>query len=312
MFTELFPIIATSDMARALSFYRDALGGTVTHEIAGADGAPAYVGVDVGASHLGIGLSAAAGGERPRPINVWIYAEDCDAAIEWLSRNEVVVVEDPRDQPSGERVARVLDPDGNEVIIAQRRGDAGGEVDSVGARLLSPEPARYTRPEFERRFLVSPSSGWREVVEPYSKTFEDTYIRRTHLRLRVLSDSSTGQEFIKLTKKLESASPYVQMTGSIPLSPLEYDFLSGLQGDRIRKVRHYHIHRGYVFSIDEFQDELAGLVMCEVEAGGVEELMQIEMPEYAVAEVTEDPFFTGGHLCRTSRDELARRLGAMP
>ena len=61
--------------------------------------------------------------------------------------------------------------------------------------------------------------------------------------------------------------------------------------------------------LQQFQDELAGLVMCEVEAGGVEELMQIEMPEYAVAEVTEDPFFTGGHLCRTSRDELARRLG---
>jgi lactoylglutathione lyase len=311
MFTELFPIIATTDMARALRFYRDALGGTVTHEIPGADGTPAYVGIDVGASHLGLGFNAEVGGERPRPITVWIYAEDCDAAIEWLGRNDVVIVEDPKDQPSGERVARVLDPDGNEVIISQRGGGAHGVVDSVGASLLSPEPARYTRPEFERRFLVSPGSAWRDLVEPYSKTFEDTYIRRTHLRLRVLSDSATGQEFIKLTKKLESASPYVQMTGSIPLSPLEYEFLSGLEGDRIRKVRHYHFHRGYVFSIDVFEAELAGLVMCEVEAGGAEELMQIEVPEYAAVEVTEDPFFTGGHLCRTSREDLTGRLARM-
>ena len=147
---------------------------------------------------------------------------------------------------------------------------------------------------------------WKPQIPTVSGLFGEV------VEFAALPEKAVDEKLIaKLTKKLESASPYVQMTGSIPLSPLEYDFLSGLQGDRIRKVRHYHIHRGYVFSIDEFQDELAGLVMCEVEAGGVEELMQIEMPEYAVAEVTEDPFFTGGHLCRTSRDELARRLGAM-
>ena len=312
MFTELFPVIATPDIARALGFYRDLLGGRITHEFPGADGNPAYVGLDIGASHMGIGHDPRASGSAARAVSVWIYADDCDAAVERLRGQGVTVAEEPRDQPLGDRVARVLDPDGNEVVIGQRGGGVEGLLGSIGASLMSPEPALYTRPEYERRFLVAPGDSWREQVEANSKTLEDVYIRHTYLRLRTLWDSATGQEFIKLTKKLESASPYVQMTGSIPLSPLEYDFLSGLQGDRIRKVRHYHIHRGYVFSIDEFQDELAGLVMCEVEAGGVEELMQIEMPEYAVAEVTEDPFFTGGHLCRTSRDELARRLGAMP
>jgi lactoylglutathione lyase len=32
----------------------------------------------------------------------------------------VEVVEEPADQPWGERVARVLDPDGNVVLIGQR------------------------------------------------------------------------------------------------------------------------------------------------------------------------------------------------
>jgi lactoylglutathione lyase len=33
------------------------------------------------------------------------------------------IVEDPADRPWGERVARVLDPDGNEVLIGQRSTD---------------------------------------------------------------------------------------------------------------------------------------------------------------------------------------------
>jgi lactoylglutathione lyase len=311
MFTELFPIISTTDMARALSFYRDTLGGKVTHEFPGADGAPVYVGIDIGLSHMGLGFNAAVGGDRPGPISVWIYADDCDAAIERLRANGISVIDGPTDQPWGERVARVLDPDGNEIIIGQRGGGSQGPVDSVGASLLSPEPTKYTRPEFERRFLVSPGSRWRDHVEPYSKRFEDIYIRHTRLRLRILSDSATGREFIKLTKKLESASPYVQMIGSIPLSPIEYEFLSGLAGDRITKIRYYHFYRGHVFSIDVFEADLAGLVLCEVETGGIEELMRISLPDYVLVEVTEDPFFTGGNLCRTTRDDLARMLATI-
>jgi CYTH domain-containing protein/predicted enzyme related to lactoylglutathione lyase len=308
MFTELFPIIATTDMTRALRFYRDALGGTVTHEVPGADGTPAYVGIDIGSSHMGLGVNAEVGGARLRPISVWVYTDDCEAAVERLRALDVQVVEGPREQPLGDRVARVLDPDGNEILVGQR---ALGLLDSLGASLMSPDPTTYTRPEYERRFLVSPGSPWRDLVEPNSKTFEDIYFRRTYLRLRTLSDSSTGQEFIKLTKKLESASAYVRLTGSIPLSPMEYEFISVLEGDRISKARYYHFHRGHVFAIDEFQGDLAGLVLCEVEAVGIEELMRIEPPEYAQVEITEDPFFTGGTLCRTSRDELARKLAVM-
>jgi len=311
MFTELFPITSTTDMARALAFYRDSLGGTVSHEYVGPDGSPVYVGIDIGSSHMGIGFSPVAGATQPRSISIWMYADDCDAAIERLRADGVRITEEPADQPWGERVARVLDPDGNEIIIGTRGEASGAEVDSVGASLLSPEPTKYTRPEFERRFLVSPRSSWRDVVEPYSKTFEDTYIRHTRLRLRILRDSASGREFIKLTKKLESTSPYVQMIGSIPLSPIEYEFFTALPGDRITKVRHYHFHEGHVFSIDVFQGELAGLVLCEVETGGIEELMRIGLPEYAAVEVTEDPFFTGGKLCRTTGDDLRQRLTAL-
>ena len=104
---------------RHRGFYRDLLGGTVTYEFPGPDGTPAYVGLDIGGSHVGIGLDpdAADGG---RAISLWVYTDDCDAAVERLRAAGVTITEEPADQPWGERVARVLDPEGTEVIIGAK------------------------------------------------------------------------------------------------------------------------------------------------------------------------------------------------
>jgi len=169
---------------------------------------------------------------------------------------------------------------------------------------------QYTRVEYERRFLVSPRADWRSAVEPYSKSFEDRYLRGTSLRLRLLTDSDTGRQLIKLTKKVESSSPYCHTISRILLSPSEYELLESLEGYRLKKVRYYHHHLGQVFSIDVFEGELDGLVLCETEAEVLEELILIKPPPYAKHEVTEDPFFTGGNLCRTERTELLRKLSA--
>jgi CYTH domain-containing protein len=176
---------------------------------------------------------------------------------------------------------------------------------------MDSEETKYTRVEYERRFLVSTHSDWRSVVEPYSKTFEDKYLWHSRLRLRILTDSDTGRQIIKLTKKFESVSPYFQTISRIILSPSEYRLLDALEGDRLTKTRYYHNHRGRVFSIDAFEGELEGLVLCEVEAVGIEELMSAEPPAFTQHEVTEDTFFTGGNLCRMPRSELLSRLGGI-
>jgi lactoylglutathione lyase len=121
MATELFPILATRDLDRALSFYRDLLGGTVSFEFTGPDGRPAYVGLDVGSSHLGIGFEAdAAVPPLPGPVSLWVYVDDCDAVVDGLRRAGISIREEPADQPWGERIARVLDPDGNEIVIGAK------------------------------------------------------------------------------------------------------------------------------------------------------------------------------------------------
>src|SRR5688572_28933968 len=118
MITDLFPILSTLDLERALGFYRDLLGGVVSYSFPGEDGSPVYVGVDVGSSHIGIGLEASVGDPpRPRPISIWMYADGCDAVVERIRAAGGTITQEPADQPWGERVARVIDPDGNEVII---------------------------------------------------------------------------------------------------------------------------------------------------------------------------------------------------
>lgn len=119
MFTTLFPIITTADLPAALGFYRDLLGAKVGYELPGPDGEPGYVGLELGTAHLGIGRDPAAPTEPSARFTLWVYADDCDAAVERLRTAGVEIVEEPADQPWGERITRVLDPDGNLVIIGQ-------------------------------------------------------------------------------------------------------------------------------------------------------------------------------------------------
>jgi lactoylglutathione lyase len=120
MFTDTFPIITTPDLERSLGFYRDLLDGEVEYQFP-PEGQAVYVGLNVGTSHLGIAQDeeavAGAGGQR---FALWVYAESCDAAVERLRGGGATITEEPADQPWGERVARALDPDGNQVIVGQR------------------------------------------------------------------------------------------------------------------------------------------------------------------------------------------------
>ena len=117
--TELFPILETPDLARSLAFYRDLLGGTVGYEFRGPDGDVVYAGVDIGRSHIGIGQDATAT-TAPARVILWVYVDDCDALIATLRAAGVPVLEEPVDQPWGERVGLVEDPDGVRVRFAER------------------------------------------------------------------------------------------------------------------------------------------------------------------------------------------------
>ena len=168
--------------------------------------------------------------------------------------------------------------------------------------------SKYTRVEYERRFLVRPDVDWKSIVEPYSKRIEDKYLTDTRLRLRTITDLDTGRQVIKLTKKEESPSPYYRTLSRILLTSAEFEVFNRLDGYMINKVRYYSNHGGKVYSLDAFEGELEGLLLSEVSTDDLDELMSITPPEFAYVEVTEDEFFDGGNLCKISCDDLAAKL----
>ena len=98
MIDSAFPIIATPDLDRALGFYRDVLGGTVSYTFP-PDGPPAYVGVDLGVSHVGLGHDPSLGLADEQRITLWVYTTDCDAVVDAVREAGGTVLEEPVDQP---------------------------------------------------------------------------------------------------------------------------------------------------------------------------------------------------------------------
>jgi lactoylglutathione lyase len=116
--TSSFPIISTPDLDRTLSFYRDVLGGSVIYSFP-PDGPPAFVAMDLGSSQLGLAHDRSVDLTATQRTALWLYTDDCDALVEAVRHAGGSVVEEPMDQPWGERVGHVLDPDGNRVIVGQ-------------------------------------------------------------------------------------------------------------------------------------------------------------------------------------------------
>jgi lactoylglutathione lyase len=83
-------------------------------------GEPAFVTLQIGRSEIGIGQQDQPGGLTNDRITLWVYTDDCNAGLDRLRGGGVQVIQEPTDQPWGERMAIVVDPDGNRVIIASR------------------------------------------------------------------------------------------------------------------------------------------------------------------------------------------------
>jgi lactoylglutathione lyase len=108
---DAFVILQTPDLGRAVAFYTERLGFEERYRFP-ENGATAFTVVGLGPFSLGLADRVA----------LWLYADDVDAEIEALRTVGVAVAKEPADMEWGERMASVLDPDGNEVFIGQRLG----------------------------------------------------------------------------------------------------------------------------------------------------------------------------------------------
>lgn len=158
---------------------------------------------------------------------------------------------------------------------------------------------KYARVELERRFLLAgvPDGEVLRVVD-----IDDDYLEGTRVRLR--RQAQRGVETIyKLTQKLPARGPHGEQ-GTLTtfyLSPEEHDVFAALPAARLRKTRLSIAPYG----VDVFGAPLEGLVLAEAEFASIDEAAAFVPAAFCVAEVSDDPRFTGGSLVRASGDDVA-------
>jgi lactoylglutathione lyase len=125
MVSRAFPVLYSADVARAAAFWEQL--GFQRHYQLPPDGEPGYVGLRTESSELAVtdaewaleryGLRMGSG---PR-VEMYIYVADLDGTIGRVRASGGQVLREPEDMPWGERVATVLDPDGNPVALCAER-----------------------------------------------------------------------------------------------------------------------------------------------------------------------------------------------
>lgn len=122
----LFPMLSVERLERSLAFYAELLGGEQTYRFP-EEGEPAFVALRLGESEIGLGQLSASPplhGQPQRPalghrIELCLYVEDVDAVVSRLRAAQVPILLEPVEQPWGERVAYVADPDGNLLMLTR-------------------------------------------------------------------------------------------------------------------------------------------------------------------------------------------------
>lgn len=169
----------------------------------------------------------------------------------------------------------------------------------------TPGEGRYARAEREQRWILARLPA--DCYDPVE--ILDRYLVGTRLRLRQMTSGNTvvyklGQK----VRRLEDSPEYVSIT-NIYLSTDEYSTFAKLDALVLHKTRWKWDAGERLTSVDEFHDSLQGFILTEVELAETEALLTA--PPGAIADVTFDSRFSGGHLAsldRRTADDLLHAL----
>lgn len=157
--------------------------------------------------------------------------------------------------------------------------------------------------EIERTYLAKTLPSDLDSF-PY-KDLVDMYLPResAHPKLRI---RKSGDSYM-ITKKgrVDEADGSTQIEKNIQLTALEYAGFHGVEAKIVHKRRYLYPYEGKTAEIDVFLDGLEGLVLVEVEFASHEEMERFGMPEFCLADVTNEDGFAGGMLAGKEYASLA-------
>jgi CYTH domain-containing protein len=167
---------------------------------------------------------------------------------------------------------------------------------------------KYGYVERERRFLVKTLPPEVNLQQDYRRIF-DRYFPNTFLRLREIT-TPEGQLIQQKFARKEAAgdsSRHAHIT-NLYLTSDEHNLLATLRGMDLHKRRYHYPYLEHVIGIDVFDGQLTGLILAEVEFISDEVMAQFQPPGFCTIEVTDDLFFSGGHLATVQADVLRPAL----
>jgi CYTH domain-containing protein len=182
------------------------------------------------------------------------------------------------------------------------------------------------RTELRRVFL------FQELPEPLTRASEhlqffDNYIENTRLRLRTVRAPHTKEWTYILEQRFPQAENDLArwQTAEIHLNEAEHEAFAAFEGREIRRNervesselrfnRYFFEMSGKRLELDLFLNPLWGLNLAKAFFETEEEMKNFAPPAFAIAEVTQNPFFTGANLVgKTIADvqaEILRRADA--
>ncbi len=160
--------------------------------------------------------------------------------------------------------------------------------------------------ELEKTYLVKELPE--NLKECRSKEVLDIYIpeEKEHPNLRV---RKSGEHY-EITKKepVVKGDASKQKETTIIITEDEFDDLNKMPGKRVRKIRYFYEYKEMVSEIDVFQDDLGGLVVADFEFDNEEEKDRFEMPDFCLADVTQENFIAGGMVCGKKYSDIEEDL----
>lgn len=141
-----------------------------------------------------------------------------------------------------------------------------------------------------------------------SKEIKDIYIPKKshHPVLRIRKNGDTYQ----MTKKepVDNKDSSEQFEHTIKLTKDEFIALEKLSGKDVRKIRYYYKIGDRTFEIAVHKDALAGLVLIDVEFRDKKDKDSFKMPDFCLADVTQEVAFAGGMLAGKKYKDLGKKL----
>jgi CYTH domain-containing protein len=160
--------------------------------------------------------------------------------------------------------------------------------------------------ELERTYLAKHLPD--ELFDQEYTEIQDSYFpeEAVHPSLRLRKN---GEKY-QITKKqpVEGNDSSKQSEDTVHLTKEEYEGLFRAGGKTFRKLRYYYPYNGRKAEVDVYQDRLKGLVVVDFEFENESDFESFVMPDFCLAEVTQEEFLAGGMLCGKSYEDIEQGL----